>query len=410
MRIARRAVVCFVCALALGAVWAAAAQAEESEWLYDWETFAQQSLSEESASVSGKTMTFIGSEAGVQCKEVSGEQSLYQGGTDLISLEMTGCETLEVPKCKVSKPVVLEGESEREMSGELFYDVISLEGTITITGEGCALSEENAVSGSVAAEVSIEELTSQPLVFSEGFSTAVNESREEEELEPLELSAGSLGAVSVEGTLERALSGAHSGETWHRANFTKLCKIQPQAGQNTCGVSYYPAGTLVTLEKLETTKFRFGAGTATCTGSKMEGVTETNFAAPATGKVEMSFSACTEGMQACTVKPIGGVEFKFSIETGGVGLGRGSFWFTDVKLEMKCGGGANCKYNERHIAGLPTFGGKPAIFATVAAGVRLPAEPGNPMGCWAEALWEPVNPASSIMYEFLPNPVYATWR
>ncbi len=398
--------------VALSAATASAA-AIESEWMIEGETLSEMEASEESISLSGGPLSIIvPGKWTVECKKASNSDAIFKGGTDKLVISLTECSVLSLPACKVSEPVVLEAKATLIQVGESRYykvEPLSAEkpfGTLTIKGAECTLPEKSEVKGSVAAEPSLEAQVKQPLTFSEAISKAANEGLKAESEAELELKVGSLSA-KLSGELTMALSGANSGLEWTDTGFTRLCTTRVPMCM---GGQIIGKGTTIKAETEAATKFKYekmnNPVSATCTTSKLEGLTSTSGGAPLVGLfTTVAFTCnggCTVGMKAATMPLV----VSFVAEANGDGSvalrGTGGF----AEFEVVCNG-ITCVYGRRALSFL-FIGGMPGKLLHGLVGMPLTSRTGSSGECSANATWEG-STAVDIKYKFTtPGTMFLT--
>lgn len=410
MRAIRAFAVTVVTIVTAGALLAASALALQSEWEIAEEPLYELGLKEEKDTLSGGafSLSVPSKSLVIQCKAVEGSGADFEGGTDKFKASLSKCEVVKSPLCEVSEPVVIEGKTESILVGTTYYDkVVPLtEGkalmTVGLTGEACALPEENEVTGAVAAKVSSESLVKQPLAFSEEISKSVNSTlKESGEAELALTSLKSTAYLSGEFTMQ--LGGANAGQPMRRAEFTRLCESALGAN-NTCTGKVVASGGALNMVKTGAMKFEFGTTTVTCTEAKIEGNTLSVGAAPVPADLSVfAFNICNMNQCPVTTTATNLAPYRTFFETNGQGAGH--IWVRNPRFKIVCNG-TTCEYGELRIA-FNLISGNPALLRSAPQTItrRL-----GPMGvCGEHVVWEGGGIAGAVEYEFLaPKPLYLT--
>ncbi len=416
MKTAKLLIASLLSLLAIGAVAATVAQALESEWLVQGQTFSELKLKEEKITLAGGpvTLSVPSKSASIECKTVEGSGKFIEGGSDEITAKLGKCAVITPKGCKVGETLTLEAKYQSVLTGGVYYEKLESlkEGVplakLAFSGECGALAEKPELTGAVAAEISHEELVKQPLKFSEAISNKVNKELKEDKLAELSFKLG-FSTAFLSGEITTALAGANAGKLQQRANFTKICDTMPAARRNDCTGVAYPLNTAVKGEKTAAMKFLYNGISVKCTGAKFEGKTLVNNGRPLDGEITtMVFNPCTNtaGGAACPVTAEG-LPYRFFFETLTGGVGR--FVIVAPKFKLVCGG-ITCEFvspigeypflvapnDPAAIAGFPT-----AFIMKYAVG---------PAGCGMMGIWEKDSSGgSSVGYTLeVPKPLYVT--
>lgn len=382
--------------LAIVALLAAAALADESEWELGGETLTELSLEEEEIAVEDKPVNIAipSLEVKVECKKTKGGGAILKGGSTELALELTSCEIPGAPACEVTEPLVLETRAELTYAGGVYYDEFGVAkeksslGTLAWGGGECGSPKEGKLSGSFAAELPLEESEKLPEKFSEAITTTVNKALKEEEPE-LKLSFSESPAY-MEGAF--VLVPPLPPGVVTRIPLTKLCP-----GNAHFCTAPFEAQTAVDTANVGEAFFVFGEEPVICETSGFRAVTEETSGAPIRAVIlEFPTQECGE----CTIEPTGDAEF---VTTGGPGNGR--MTLINLKIESTCGE-EFCVY-ARDSMRFTMTGGMPAMLKA-APGVSFEKKPGSDEGCIASIEWEgPMG--NGMTYKVTsPNQLYVT--
>lgn len=387
-------------ALAIAGLVAIPAQAEESEWMLGGETLSELSLEEEEVSVSDTPVTIAvpSLEIKIECKKDKASGKIFKGGSSEVTGELTKCEIPKASSCKVTEPLVVQTKAELIYAGGVYYDKFGLAkgksslATVVLSGEKCGLPKETKLSGSFAAQLSLEDSESLPEKFSEATTKSVNKALSEEKEAELKLTFGEATAY-MEG--EFTLVPPLPPGLMRRLPKTKLCAVQVR----TC----LPEDTFGMGESVETTNvggayFAFEGKEIACMASSFGAVigvpsTQVGISIP-----EFRAEECDGG---CTIEPTApGGEF---LTSGGPGNGR--LFMDSPKIELNCGE-TFCVYGRDTIVFFVT-GGMPATFKAN-PGVNLTKKAGSDEGCANGAKWYGPMGGGMTYNATMPNPLYVT--
>lgn len=403
-----------LCALTLGGVVASSAHAVQSEWMIKDKTLAKLKLKEETVTFTGGPLAFslTGKKITIECSKAEGSGKIFQGGTDEAKVTLTGCTVAGAPVCKVTEPVKLEAKSQLIWAGDYYRKLEPLvEGkplaTILFKEGECSLPPKSEVTGSVAANFSSEELTSQPLTFSEEITSTVNKGLKEAGKAELKLSLAKI-SVILSGKLSTKLSGANSGKEFHSVAMTKLCEEPPEQGFCPEGDAW-EAGTLLRLEHAApvVTKFRIGLASFQCTNAVLGGPTNVEEGDPLTATIETAaFTECNSGCETRVRE----LPYEARIEARGA-TGHGILTLIAPKFEFECVGPEGpevCIYSAARLEFRLLTGGTPASLSSAPLGMMV--QGGSSANCLATGFWEGTTAGTNwIKYVFeAPGSLYVT--
>jgi len=340
--------------LAVSASGAAAPPVHAAGWDLEGETLA----GSEAISVGGAALALTGPKTGisVECKLVEGGGKIGKGGTDELKASYTKCTLAGAPACKVSEPLVLNGETEliHGSKGGYFERLKPLKtsetlATVVFKGEECALAEKSKLTGSVAVGLSPEESGTRTLKTSKAISEAA-----EIEGGKYELSFGGFkSTMTSEFALK--LSGANSGVEWFRAVEPKLCKVAPVMGLCPAGETW-EEGDQLWMDLERPIKFKIGFATFLCTETNVKGEIGTlNEDGSIWGPINAWDSTCIEG---CTLEP-DDETFPWELGFGARADGAGFVGFREVRVKITCGATV-CNYADPTVYFRTFVGGSPA--------------------------------------------------
>jgi hypothetical protein len=329
------------------ALLASSALALTPEYLIGVESFAELGVKEENTSSTGGSVTISipGKSITVECKASSGSGKAFEGGTDENSISLSKCAVTKGEGCTANETISLKVKTELIQAGSFFYrKVIAKEGetlgTLTLNGEKCEMAGENKITGAVAAEISLDPLTAEPLKTSETISKTTNEKLKAEEKPELILKVGSQSA-SLTSEFSQKLSGENSGKEWQNAVGTQLCTNVPANNGRCMGGNVLGVPTTLKAENEGNYSLVYNR-TATCQELKMEGPTTAAGAA-----VFANLSTLTIGVNqcgTCTVTPESG-PWRVTFTVGNQANGSGTMRLANATLKSVCAG-ETCIYEE----------------------------------------------------------------
>jgi hypothetical protein len=411
MRVIKLSLVCALGLLTMG-VLATSSQALTAGWAIKGQSLSELKLTEEKISLAGGPITLSVPSKGLtlKCSTVEGSGKIFENGSDEATAKLSKCEASKT--CKVTEPLTLEIKSELIQAGGSFtYDKVQAlkEGKplagITFTGE-CPLPEKSEVTGSVAAQASLEGHAKQSLKFSESISNTVNAGLKEEGKAELGLSLGKSPAI-LSGEVITQLTGAKAGEEFWRLPYTALCKSLPADGAACPKAERIAAGATFKAEGEVSMQFEdaFAPLNMTCTAasSKLTGTTSaalSGFGAPLPASVsKLEFTSCKEGALTCKVST-GGLPYGAWFTVANVD-GEGFFGLSATALTVSCA--KFCIYKAGTYSMLFGSGMPATIFM---APIGLAAQTGSDMSCSA-ATWRERS-GSGRSNSNSPNPILCT--
>lgn len=412
MRSAKLVLVAILGVLAIGVAASPADAAQE--WFIEDQALAELELSEETFEISSKIPTVLsvpGFKLVLKCKTTKGSgKALVKAGAE-ISLNLTGCEAVELPACTVKEPLTITAKTKVASTFTAFHEKFEQVGEKTPFaklkfGETCALPEEAELKGNFGGEMPAKAVAEREIKVSEAVTKKINEELKTGKVPEYSLLYGTKSAT-ITGEFVMKLTGkAGAGKAWQPAPATALCKSPPVGVNQECAVGEtYPNNTVAKPETLEGEKVKWaftvgGANTVVaCSALRMEGPTGTwapDFAMISISSVSFGAS-CTGG---CTVSALD-TPWKavfMSLPT--------RLFIRRPAFKFDCGTNKICKYKSALIASDGWEGGAPAKF-------ELPAWTLNQYSatettCSATASWENEAGGSLRFKVWEPAPLYVT--
>jgi RHS repeat-associated protein len=216
---------CLALLTALAIAGLSASNAIGIAWTIEGKTLAEQGLSEESiiSSATPLTIEVPALFLKVECELEKGSGKIISPRSYEATMELSKCKVPASKVCTVSEPILLKAKAELTKKAGIVYAILKplvgeTFGTFTVKGEECAAAKEFKLTGSTAAQPSLEEALKEPLKFSKAIAEAAG----------TKMLAGASAAFLI-GTSNEELSGLKKGKKW---TVCALCpfSFEPEEG------------------------------------------------------------------------------------------------------------------------------------------------------------------------------------